>query len=152
MNKSVVSVNKLKLQKEFLENEIIFIKRKFNISESEKILFSVWTNNFLQKGFVFTEKGLYWNLNIKYKKNNSAKKIINYIQKESDENYEFTYNKILPEVIDFSPKEIKTENVFRIEIKLNIKFLSENFMFILKTLSVLISFVEKSITSGKILL
>ena len=70
MNKSVVSVNKLKLQKEFLENEIIFIKRKFNISESEKILFSVWTNNFLQKGFVFTEKGLYWNLNFKYKKNN----------------------------------------------------------------------------------
>jgi hypothetical protein len=59
MNKSVVSVNKLKLQKEFLENEIIFIKRKFNISESEKILFSVWTNNFLQKGFVLTEKGLY---------------------------------------------------------------------------------------------
>ena len=125
MNKSVVSVNKLKLQKEFLENEIIFIKRKFNISESEKILFSVWTNNFLQKGFVFTEKGLYWNLNFKYKKNNSAKKIINYIQKESDENYEFTYNKILPEVIDFSPKEIKTENVFRIEIKSS----NKNFLF-----------------------
>ena len=42
MNKSVVSVNKLKLQKEFLENEINLIKRKFKILESENILFSVY--------------------------------------------------------------------------------------------------------------
>ena len=41
MNKSVINVDKLKLQKEFLENEIIFIKRKFKILESENILFSV---------------------------------------------------------------------------------------------------------------
>ena len=49
MNKSIISVDKLKLQKEFLENEIIFIKRKFKILESENILFSVWTNKFLHK-------------------------------------------------------------------------------------------------------
>ncbi len=124
MNKSVIDTNKLKIQKEFLENEIIFIKHKFNIADSDTILFSVWTNVFLQTGFVFTEKGLYWNLNFKYSKNNLYKKK-NYIEKNSAEKYEFSYNKILPEVIDFSPKEIKTENVFRIEIKSSDK----NFMF-----------------------
>ena len=56
MNKSIISVDKLKLQKEFLENEIIFIKRKFKILESENILFSVWTNKFLFKGVVKNEK------------------------------------------------------------------------------------------------
>ena len=81
MNKSVVSVNKLKLQKEFLENEINLIKRKFKILESENILFSVWTNKFLYKGFVFTEKGLYWNLNYKYSKNNLSNEIIDCIEK-----------------------------------------------------------------------
>ena len=81
MNKSIISVDKLKLQKEFLENEIIFIKRKFKILESENILFSVWTNKFLHNGFVFTEKGLYWNLNYKYSKNNLSNEIIDCIEK-----------------------------------------------------------------------
>lgn len=131
MNKSIIYTNKLKIQKDFLENEITFIKRKFKISDSENILFSVWTNLFLQKGFVFTEKGLYWNLNFKYSKNNLYKEITNYIEKNHTEKYEFNYTKILPEVIDFSPKEIKTENVFRIEIKSSDK----NFMFNFITLS-----------------
>lgn len=125
MNKSIISVDKLKLQKEFLENEIIFIKRKFKILESENILFSVWTNKFLFKGFVFTEKGLYWNLNYKYSKNNLSNEIIDCIEKKSVENCEFTYNKILPEVIDFKPSEIKTDDVYRIEIK----FPEKNYMF-----------------------
>lgn len=124
MNKSVINVDKLKLQKEFLENEIIFIKRKFKILESENILFSVWTNKFLYKGFVFTEKGLYWNLNYKYSKNNLSNEIIDCIEKKSVENCEFTYNKILPEVIDFKPSEIKTDDVYRIEIK----FPEKNYM------------------------
>lgn len=125
MNKSVINVDKLKLQKEFLENEIIFIKRKFKILESENILFSVWTNNFLHNGFVFTDKGLYWNLNYKYSKNNLSNEIIDCIEKKYVENCEFTYNKILPEVIDFKPSEIKTEDVYRIEIK----FPEKNYMF-----------------------
>ena len=89
MNKSVINVDKLKLQKEFLENEIIFIKRKFKILESENILFSVWTNKFLYKGFVFTEKGLYWNLNYKYSKKNLSNEIIECIEKKSVENKTF---------------------------------------------------------------
>lgn len=125
MNKSVISVDKLKLQKEFLENEINLIKRKFKILESENILFSVWTNKFLFKGFVFTEKGLYWNLNYKYSKNNLSNEIIDCIEKKYVESCEFTYNKILPEVIDFKPSEIKTEDVYRIEIK----FPEKNYMF-----------------------
>lgn len=125
MNKSVINVDKLKLQKEFLENEIIFIKRKFKILESENILFSVWTNKFLHNGFVFTEKGLYWNLNYKYSKNNLSNEIIDCIEKKYVESCEFTYNKILPEVIDFKPSEIKTDDVYRIEIK----FPEKNYMF-----------------------
>lgn len=125
MNKSIINVDKLKLQKEFLENEIIFIKRKFKILESENILFSVWTNKFLHNGFVFTDKGLYWNLKYKYSKNNLSNEIIDCIEKKYVENCEFTYNKILPEVIDFKPSEIKTEDVYRIEIK----FTEKNYMF-----------------------
>ena len=125
MNKSIISVDKLKLQKEFLENEINLIKRKFKILESENILFSVWTNKFLHNGFVFTDKGLYWSLNYKYSKNNLSNKIIDCIEKKYVENCEFTYNKILPEVIDFKPSEIKTEDVYRIEIK----FPEKNYMF-----------------------
>ena len=52
----------LRIQKKFSNSTNKFLKQAFNCNDNETILCAVWISFLKRKGFLFTDKKIYWNI------------------------------------------------------------------------------------------
>lgn len=106
---SINKISQLVFQNEFSENEKKRIRYIYSNDLDEKILCGIYLNKFFRKGFVLTDKNIYWNIGFN-SKNDFGK-----IEKHSENPVDFSITDIIPE----EEKDVLDDYISKLTIKNN---------------------------------
>lgn len=108
----IFEITKLHLQKGFPQHTECRLRRIYGIDSKDKILCGLWTARFFRKGFVFTDKALYWNLGFASERTCGC-----LLKSESEGVATFTMDKVPAETLNLSSKDAASDFVFKLAIK-----------------------------------
>ncbi len=109
---TVFEMGRLRLQKHFLKHTENLIRRMHRISPDEMLLCALWLGGRTRKGFVVTDKALYWNIGSKMTGTCGC------LEKSVDgEAVVFSVETILPEAVALSPENVGNDRLTKITIR-----------------------------------
>lgn len=102
-----------RLQKHFLEHTESWIRTSYRIPPDDKILCALWLGGFSRRGFVVTDKALYWNIG------SGAARNFDCLRKTAGGgDAEFFVETVLPETIGLSSEQAGADRLTKLTLRM----------------------------------